>query len=327
MNQTIKNGLLILCLWVPAILMAHEMRPAALHITEVSTDNFQVSWKVPARGGNERLSLQPMLDGEPVFEVQSARFLNGAYIENGTLNRSGGLMGSTLMIAGLNSTFTDVLLRLENLDGSSVNARLSPENPVYQFQVQASGWSLVSTYTHLGIQHILLGIDHLLFVMCIVLIAGFCRRLIWAITGFSVAHSVTLGLAALDIVVLPVPVIEAVIALSIVFMAWEIVRRNTTTLTYRHPVFVSAGFGLLHGFGFAAVLTEIGLPKGESLLALLCFNIGVEIGQLLFIMALLLGFNVIKKLRFLPLDVLKQVITYAIGSLATLWVIERVLLF
>ena len=163
--------------------------------------------------------------------------------------------------------------------------------------------------------------------MCIVLIAGFCRRLIWAITGFSVAHSVTLGLAALDIVVLPVPVIEAVIALSIVFMAWEIVRRNTTTLTYRHPVFVSAGFGLLHGFGFAAVLTEIGLPKGESLLALLCFNIGVEIGQLLFIMALLLGFNVIKKLRFLPLDVLKQVITYAIGSLATLWVIERVLLF
>ena len=313
-------------MWLPAVLMAHEMRPAALQIKEVSTDHFQVSWKVPARG-NERLSLQPVLDGEPIFQVDSARFLNGAYIENGEFDQPGGLMGRTVVIEGLQSTFTDVLLRLENLDGSSINVRLSPENPLYQFEAQASGWSLVSTYTHLGVQHILSGIDHLLFVACVVLIAGFCRRLVWAITGFSLAHSVTLGLAALDIIQLPVLVIEAVIALSIVFMAWEIARRNTNSLTYRHPVLVSAGFGLLHGFGFAAVLAEIGLPKGESLLALLCFNVGVEIGQLLFIAALFLGFSLISKLRFLPFATLKQIVTYMIGGFAALWLIERVLLF
>lgn len=318
-------------LWLPFMVSAHEIRPAALQIEEVRTGYFQFSWKVPARG-NERLSLQPTLNGEPVFQAQSSRFSKGAYIENGKFERPGGLLGGRIEIEGLNSTFTDVLLRLESLDGSVISTRLSPENPIYELQAQETGWSLVKTYTVLGIEHILLGIDHLLFVACIVLIAGFCRRLVWAITGFSIAHSITLGLAALEVIRLPVPAVEAVIALSIVFMAWEIARRHTgtlrhETLTYRYPILVSAGFGLLHGFGFAAVLADIGLPKNESLLALLCFNLGVEIGQLLFIAGLFLGFILIRKLRFLPFSELKQILTYCIGGLATMWVIERALLF
>jgi len=326
MRNDYKKLLLWWFCWLPMLVFAHEMRPAALHIKEVNAGSFQVIWKVPARS-NTRLSLQPTLDGEPLFKVQTGYFMKGAYIEQGSFERPQGLMGSQLIIHGLDSTFTDVMLRLENLDGSVLIARFSPENPVYDFQTQATGWGLVQTYTHLGIQHILIGIDHLLFVACFVLIAGFSRRLIWAITGFSAAHSLTLGLAALDIVRLPIPAVEAVIALSIVFMAWEIARRKPHTLTYRYPIVVSASFGLLHGFGFAAVLAEIGLPKNEGLLALLCFNIGVEIGQLLFIAALFVIFVLISKLRFLPFTALKQLGTYCIGGFATLWLIERVLAF
>ena len=283
---TLRSGVLLMLFLMgvlrPDLLLAHEMRPAALNIKESGEGVYQVSWKVPARG-EERLSLEPMLDGKPIFEVQAARFLNGAYIENGELRRPLGLMGSVIAINGLSATFTDVLLRLENLDGSVISQRLSPEAPIYQFESASGSWSVVQTYTYLGVQHILSGIDHLLFVLCVVYIAGFHRRLAWAITGFSVAHSLTLGLAALEWVQLPIPVIEAVIALSIVFMAREIAKHRHDTLTYRYPILVSTGFGLLHGFGFASVLTSIGLPKGESLLALLCFNVGVELVQLLFI--------------------------------------------
>ena len=319
---------LLSLLWLPSIVLAHEIRPAALHIEEIRVDHFQFSWKVPARGGNERLSLQPTLNGEYVFQPQSSYFFKGAYIEKGQFEWPGGLLGSTIKVEGLNSTFTDVLLRLERLDGSVISARLSPENPIYAFAAaQATGWSLAQAYTVLGVEHILLGVDHLLFVACIVLITGFRRRLVWAVTGFSIAHSITLGLATLDVIRLPIPAVEAVIALSIVFMASEIARRRTGSLTYRYPILVSAGFGLLHGFGFAAVLADIGLPKGESLLALLCFNLGVEIGQLLFIAALFLGFVLIRRLRFLPFAQLKQTVTYSMGGLATMWLIERVVLF
>lgn len=318
--------LFLLLLWLPVSVSAHEIRPAALHIKEISQGEFQANWKVPARN-DTRLSLQPLLNGEPLFAVQTGYFMQGAYIEQGKFTHPDGLMGSQIAIQGLDSTFTDVMLRLESLDGSVLTARLSPENPVYDFAEDASGWGLVTTYTNLGIQHILLGVDHLLFVACFVLIAGFSRRLVWAITGFSIAHSVTLGLAALEIVQLPVPAVEAVIALSILFMAWEIARGRTDTLTYRYPIVVSASFGLLHGFGFAAVLAEIGLPKNEGLLALLCFNVGVEIGQLLFIAALFLSVILVRQLRFVRLHWLKQVATYGIGGFASLWLIERVLAF
>lgn len=188
--------LLLLLLIFSSALIAHEMRPAALQITEVSPAHFQVRWKVPAKAG-QHLALHVLLDGQPAYQVQATRFIPGAYIETGAFYKHGGLMDSRITIQGLESTFTDVLLRLQSLDGTVMSARLSPENPSYQFQAQASGLSLIQTYTQLGVQHILLGIDHLLFVACIVLVAGFSRRLIWAITGFSLAHSLTLGLAAL----------------------------------------------------------------------------------------------------------------------------------
>ena len=311
---------------LPTCLWAHELRPASLHIMETGDDHFDVSWKVPARG-NEKLALLPMLNGKTIFKTESARFLNGAYTENGSFTQPGGLMGSVISIEGLNATFTDVLLRLELKNGTVISTRLSPEEPVYRFDKEDTGWGLVKVYTYLGIQHILYGIDHLLFVACIVLIAGFRRKLIWAITGFSIAHSITLGLASLEVLSLPIPAVEAVIALSIVFMAWEIIRNDHDSLTFSHPVLVSAGFGLLHGFGFAAVLAQIGLPKSEGLLALLCFNVGVEIGQLMFIAALWIGFLVISRITSFPRAKLKRGAIYAIGGTASFWVIERVAMF
>ena len=318
-------GLLILWVCFQPV-AAHEIRPASLQIQETAIGEYKASWKVPARN-NTRLALHPMLDGEPLFEVQYTRFANGAFIETGAFSQPEGLGGRTLNIEGLTSTFTDVLLRLVLLDGSVMSVRLSPETPVYQFEEQITGSGVMMTYIELGVRHILFGIDHLLFVVCIMLIAGFTRKLVWAITGFSIAHSITLGVAALEIVVLPVPLIEAVIALSIVFMAAEILRGNTTTITHQYPVTVSLGFGLLHGFGFAAVLGEIGLPRGESLLALICFNIGVELGQLLFVAALFVTFQLVVKRLNLPLQSAKTLITYAMGGIASFWVFQRVALF
>ena len=325
-KSALAKLLFVLCFFSPLWAPAHEMRPAMLEIQEVGEGDYKVSWKVPARG-DEHLLLTPILDGEPVFKAQSSRFLNGAYIENGRFTRSGGLVGTSLSIEGLNETFTDVLLRVEDKDGGVISARLSPQTPFYKFEDEVDGWSLVRTYIGLGIRHILLGIDHLLFVACIVLITGFSRRLFWVITGFSIAHSITLGLSALGMVSVPVPVVEAVIALSIVFMAREIIKNDTTTLTFRRPVVVSCGFGLLHGFGFAAVLTEVGLPRGENLLALLCFNVGVEIGQLLFIAALFFVFFLFEKVRVISFSLIKKVAVYGVGSVGCLWVIERVLVF
>ena len=190
---------------------------------------------------------------------------------------------------------------------------------------------VAATYTRLGIEHILLGIDHLLFVACLLLVAGGGRRLLLTITGFTVAHSVTLALSALELVRLPVPPIEAAIALSIVFIAVEIARGKKNSLTYRYPIAVSSSFGLLHGFGFAAVLREIGLPQNEIPTALLCFNVGVEIGQIAFVGVLLLLMYAIKPVLAMDVDGpvhasasrIRVSAAYLIGSVASYWLIAR----
>jgi hydrogenase/urease accessory protein HupE len=185
-------------------------------------------------------------------------------------------------------------------------------------------------YFWLGVEHILIGYDHLLFLACLLLIAGTFRRVLITITGFTLAHSVTLALAALDVVRVPVPAVEATIALSIVFLATEIARPRRDTLTWRYPVLVSSAFGLLHGFGFAAVLGEIGMPQTEVPLALLFFNIGVEAGQLLFIAAvmpliLLAGWFVRKKdVSSSTVLGIERPVAYAVGILASYWMIERI---
>ena len=209
---------------------------------------------------------------------------------------------------------------------------LSPDVTVWQIPEKEQTWKVIKEYTGLGIEHILKGYDHLLFIVCLVLLAGTFKRILITITGFTIAHSITLALAALGVINVSVAPVEASIALSIVFVAMELARNRRDTLTWRYPIAVSSTFGLLHGFGFAAVLNDIGLPQTEIPAALLFFNIGVELGQLLFVVAsialFMAGKALIAALRDMTfkevLDRVQRPAGYVVGTLAMFWTLDRV---
>jgi hydrogenase/urease accessory protein HupE len=244
---------------------------------------------------------------------------------------TGPLAGGTFAIEGLEATDTDVLLRIDYRDGGSFTHRLVPQSPAVVIPEQPGALDVIATYTGLGIEHILLGIDHLLFVFALLLIVRGWGRLVATITAFTVAHSITLAVATLGFVSVSPTAVEATIALSILFLAVELARRredsqaSSRDLAWRYPWLVAFAFGLLHGFGFAGALREIGLPEQAVPLALLFFNVGVELGQLLFIGTLLV-------LAWLFARVLRhgkayspRFAAYVIGSVAAFWVIERTL--
>ncbi len=303
-----------------------EMRPALVQIQQTDASHYDILWKVPARG-NKKLSLTLLLDGEEPPANRTARFISGSFVESWTIKRNTGIQGLEITVSNISAVLTDVIIRYQSTEGELLTGRISAGSPNFQFAEQPSFESVIYTYTGLGIEHILIGSDHLLFVACLVIIAGFSRKLIWAVTGFTLAHSITLALSALDVLVLPIPPIEAAIALSIVFLAVEIAKNQRSSLTYRYPVVVSSSFGLLHGFGFAAVLAEIGLPKNDLVTGLLFFNVGVELGQLIFISGVLVSMALINQVRALPLARLERVASYIIGSVAMMWCIERTLVF
>ena len=312
-------------------LAAHEMRPAYLELRETHQDIYEVTWKVPARGPDQRLALDVRLPTDcKIVSPASRSYANAAFVDRSTISRQGGLPGAEIYIEGLSNTYTDALVRFEALDGTSQVTRLTPASPSLVIAETPTPFEVAKTYTTLGIQHILEGIDHLLFVLCLMIVAGINRKLLITITGFTIAHSITLALSTLGVIQIPVPPVEAVIALSIVFLASEIARGNQKGLTYRYPVAVSASFGLLHGFGFAAVLGEIGLPQTEIPVSLLFFNIGVELGQLCFIAAVIilawLGGAILRLIPRLNLTKLRwqPAAAYAIGIVATYWTIERI---
>ena len=313
---------------------AHEVRPGFLDLRQKGPETFDVLWKVPAKG-DARLGIYPRLPDhcEEATPVSRAR-IGGAFTERWTVICRGGLVGGTVAIDGLSATLTDVLVRLERSDGTTGVARLTPSASSFIVEAAPSRLRVAGTYLRLGVEHILLGIDHLLFVACLLLLAGTGRRILITITGFTLAHSLTLALSALEWVRLPVPPVEAAIALSIVFLAVEIARGEKSSLTYRYPIAVSASFGLLHGFGFAAALREIGLPQTELPTALLFFNVGVEIGQVLFVLALIVVLLSLRKavsrgtgrIRApeLLMAQLQTPACYVIGAVASYWLIERV---
>lgn len=311
---------------------ADEYRPAYLELQQSSADVYAVLWKVPAQGADKRLSLYvEFADDVETIKPIRARFVGRAFIERSTVRRSGGLTGSQIKIKGLERVSTDVLVRVQRLDGSSETTRLNAATTSFTVAGIPQFWEVVKTYLVFGVEHILGGYDHLLFIACLIFIAGTWQRILLTITGFTLAHSITLTLAALGLVRLPIPPIEAVIALSIVFLAREIALDRRDTLTWRYPIIVSSSFGLLHGFGFASALSDIGLPHSEILAALLSFNIGVEIGQLIFVTMMLLAFWGIKQglqiTKIASLQSLQQIekpIAFAVGGITVFWTIERI---
>lgn len=308
---------------------AHEVRPAYLELRELQSGEFAVLWKTPMRG-DLRLALTPTFSAT-ISKVSpvSNRESGGAAIQSWKIRTSEPLRGQVLGIEGLEATMTDALVRIEFADGTSWLQRLKPQQPSVTIPRSQSTASVAWEYLVLGVEHILLGIDHLLFVLALVLIVVGWKRLLGTITAFTLAHSCTLAAATLGLVQVPGPPVEAVIALSIVFVAAEIIRgrHGRAGLTARAPWVVAFGFGLLHGFGFAGALSEIGLPQGHIPMALLFFNVGVELGQLMFI-AVALGLIILLRRLLHRLPRWSGLVPpYAIGSLAMFWVIQRVAAF
>jgi hydrogenase/urease accessory protein HupE len=255
------------------------------------------------------------------------RELSDSLVERRLVELDNGLTGKRIEIVGLQATITDALVRVQLLDGSYSTTLLRPSKPWIEIATSRSSLEVASAYLMHGIEHILFGYDHLLFVLALILIVRRGRVLLITVTAFTVAHSITLSLATLGVVHVPGPPVEATIALSILLLACEIIRsdRGQASLTAQWPWLVAFSFGLLHGFGFASALTEIGLPQGDIPLALFAFNVGVEVGQLLFIAAVLGALRLGKWIKF-PVFVerpAKLVTTYAIGIMAAYWFIER----
>jgi len=341
--------------------MAHEVRPAFLELTERAPGKFDVLWKVPAMGGaplagEEVPHEQPAVSDDPgatrtmpcgcpaptarqlsrgvvpihpslpknaeTISLPRSERLFGAEVKRWTIRVPRGLEGWNVTVHGLSATMVDVLVRVAFKDGRVVSRMLRPDAPSFVFTKETVG-PASGGYIVLGVEHILFGIDHLLFVLALVLLVRGVGLLVKTITAFTLAHSITLALATLGVVHAPSAPVEAVIALSIVFVASEILRsrRGERGLTARAPWLVAGVFGLLHGFGFAGALSEVGLPANDIPLALLFFNVGVEAGQLAFVVGAL---GVIALLRGARLPEWSQLLPpYAIGSVAMYWVIER----
>jgi hydrogenase/urease accessory protein HupE len=308
---------------------ADVFRPAYLELRESGEGRYDVLWKVPAQG-NARLAVQVVWPADTTqLAAPQALRTEGAFVERWRVQRNGGLAGETLRIEGLSGGVTDVIVRVERADGTSQVERLLPENPSFTVKGPTGAGEVAWSYLVLGVEHILGGIDHLLFVLALLLIVNGGRRIFYTITAFTLAHSLTLVAATLGWVHVPGPPVEATIALSIVFVAAEVVHglRGRAGLTARAPWVVAFSFGLLHGFGFAGALAAVGLPQKAIPLALLMFNVGVEVGQLIFVVAVLL------LRRLLAVAIARRpawvsyVPPYAIGTLAMFWVIERVSAF
>jgi hydrogenase/urease accessory protein HupE len=318
-----------------AAVQAHDARPNYIQITETELNTFSVMWKVPASMPGGALPYPTLPDG-CTAERQPAWHLAGAeYLGQQLFRCDAGLSGRVVGIEfpSINPSLS-TLYKIRLANGEQHLRILKPSETEWTVPDAEDRFAVATQYTMLGVEHIWIGIDHLLFVACLLFIARTPRRLLITITGFTVAHSITLALSALDLVRIPTPPVEAMIALSVVFMAWEIAKGNQESLTHRFPVAVAASFGLLHGFGFAAVLRDIGLPQTELPTALLFFNVGVEIGQVLFVLTLVAAFLVLRP-AFVRLlrsasdnDVHWSSLTvpasYLIGAVASMWMIERV---
>ncbi len=317
---------LLLSLIFTGSAIADEIRPGYLELNATGGNVYSVKWKVPMKG-DLVLSLKPVLP-ETCSErtPPGSMALGGAMITRWSISCAGGLDNAHIRIDGLENTMTDVLVRIVRQDGMTQMKRLTPAENGFEVAAETTSLDVIRVYTSLGIEHILLGVDHLLFVFALLLIVSGWRRLVGTITAFTVAHSITLFAATLGWVHVAQAPVEAVIALSILFLATEIIhnRQGKPGLAKRYPWLVAFIFGLLHGFGFAGALAEIGLPEQSIPLALLFFNVGVELGQLVFVVAVVAaGWFLRKLLTHKALQGGELAASYLIGSLSAFWLIER----
>jgi len=318
---TLRRGFALFFLVAAATAQAHDARPNYVQVTETELNTFSVMWKVPASMPDGTLPYPTLPEGcvadrQPAWQLTGAEYL-GQQVFRCDAGLSGRIVG--IEFPTINPSLS-TLYKISLANGEQHLRILKPSETEWTVPDAEERFAVATEYTWLGVEHIWIGIDHLLFVACLLFIARTPRRLLITITGFTVAHSITLALSALDLVRIPTPPVEAMIALSVVFMAWEIAKDNRDSLTHRFPVAVAAG-----------------LPQTELPTALLFFNVGVEIGQVLFVLALVTAFLVLRPalVRLLRSARDNEVhwssltvpASYFFGTVASLWMIERVVGF
>ena len=310
-------------------LLAHEARPAYLEIKETAPNQFSVLWRTPVLAGMRLPIVLQLPDDVKNLKEPAVQELTDSLVERRWIDAGpNGLSGKRIGFPGLQMTITDVLVRVEMLDGRKTTTIVHPSQPWVEIAATQSTWGVMGTYIVQGIRHILFGADHMLFVLGLLLIVKDRWMLLKTVTAFTVAHSITLAIATLGYAEVPIVPLNAAIALSILFLGPEIVRswRGETSFTIRHPWVVAFAFGLLHGFGFASALTSAGLPHHELPLALVSFNVGVEIGQLGFIALILALERAFRILEVRWPRWAEALPGYTVGSLGAYWTVQRLVL-
>lgn len=306
---------------------AHEVRPALLKIVQTDEDHYEVTWKIPTIN-NLSPKIKPLFTSGFELIQSSQKQSTCALTTTYQVNYADQLSGKKITIDNLEQTLIDVVLLIELLDGTVHSLIIQADNPSVIIPIEPSIVEVIKDYTVLGVEHIWFGWDHLLFVLCLLLLISGFAKLVKTITAFTLAHSITLVLSTLGLVTLPGPPVEAIIALSIVFLAREyyFTLQGKESLTARSPWIVAFSFGLLHGFGFAGALSEIGLPQQQIVNSLLFFNLGIELGQVIFVVLMIVLAWLIRNI-FTPNKQMRICMTYGIGALASFWLIERIINF
>jgi hydrogenase/urease accessory protein HupE len=311
-----------------APLAAHELQPGFLELRESAPERYEVLWKLPSLGSSDqRMPIVPVFPPgcRLLGEARSSR-ADTAWLYTAQIECRGSLAGQTVAIEGLEAFSTDVLVRVQHAGGEVETHVLKPVQPAVTLRAAGETRRGIAAYLYLGIEHILLGVDHLLFVLGLLLIVRDRWTLVKTVTAFTVAHSITLAVATFGVASVPAAPLNAAIALSILFLGPEIVRRwrGETSFTIRHPWVVAFAFGLLHGFGFASGLVQLGLPNAEIPLALLLFNLGVEVGQLAFVLLVVLLERAFRQLQIQWPRIVERLPGYLVGTLGAFWTIQRV---
>ncbi len=305
---------------------AHRFAPSLLKVTEIGENQFNMVWKTPAQG-TSNVPLRPTWPEECAVSNASPPQLEGTgKVSSWQLNCNfgeSGLVGETLGVSGLGPNQASAMVMVSLLDGRDYQEVLNAEQADFVVPEEPGAGEVMTDYSVLGMEHIWGGIDHLLFVFGLLLLVGGGKRLLWTITAFTVGHSVTLSMVTLGLFDYPVALVEFTIALSIFVLAVELTRKERNDAIWRNPWWLAGGFGLLHGMGFAGALAETGLPQDNVPLALLFFNIGIEVGQIVFILVIVALWLLVRKPLIRWEDRLWPVPVYVLGALSAMWCIER----
>lgn len=318
---------IVLALLLAQTAQAHRFAPSLFKVTEIADQQYSVVWKTPAQG-TSAIPLRPLWPDTCEITNSSPPQLEGTGKVNSWQMRcldlgDDGLVGETLGVEGLGANQASAMVMVSLLDGRSYQQVLNAERAEFIIPAESSAGEVMSDYSLLGMEHIWSGVDHLLFVFGLLLLVGGGARLLWTITAFTIGHSITLSLVTLGFFDYPVALVEFTIALSIFILAVELTRTSKHDMLWRNPWWLAGGFGLLHGMGFAGALAETGLPQDNVPLALLFFNVGIEIGQIAFILLILAVWFLIRKPLAPWQDRLLPIPIYVLGALSAMWCIER----